>query len=205
MTGLDLGLFVLGQKTRLDQTFKHSSGSTHTASGMCSTYLVRTLLTFYILASEANKLVVISQTHFTMEAIPSHRGCTHWTCNMAEMFVCICGSWVEEQEWVLGSKTAFCCGYEGYETSWVSIAFLCVMSMYSHSCFLKFHLACFNFTCAPKNWCCKNDACSKKQCGCFFCLVLHPLLVNQNAICFSQNCLFWSDISIFARRGPTVA
>ena len=22
----------------------------------------------------------------------------------------------------------------------------------------------FYFTCAPKNWCCKNDSCSKKQC-----------------------------------------
>ena len=27
----------------------------------------------------------------------------------------------------------------------------------------KFHLTCFNFPCAPKNWCCKNDAQLGKQ------------------------------------------
>jgi len=69
-----------------------SSGSTHNASGMCSIYSARTLLIFCILASEDNESVAINQTHFTMEAIPSRRGCLRRTRDMAELFVCICGS-----------------------------------------------------------------------------------------------------------------
>ena len=106
-----------------------SSESNHMASGLCSIYQARTLLIFCILPSEANELVAVNQTHFTMEAIPSRRGRIRRTRNMAEMFVCICGSQVEEQERVLGSKTALRCGYDGCETSWVNITFLCILSM----------------------------------------------------------------------------
>jgi len=38
---------------------------------------------------------------------------------MAEVFVCMLR--VEEEERVMGSETALRCGYEGCETSWVSV------------------------------------------------------------------------------------
>ena len=82
------------------------------------------MLIFCILPSKANELVAVNQTHFTMDAIPSRRGRVHQTRDMAEMFVCICGSRVKERERVLGSKTALRCGHDGCETSWVSITFL---------------------------------------------------------------------------------
>ena len=62
-----------------------------------------------------------------------------------------------------GLQTALHGGYDGCKTSWVNITFLCILSMYWH--LKQFHLASFNFTCAPKIWCCKTDSCSKKQCG----------------------------------------
>jgi len=56
---------------------------------------------------EATELAMISQTHFTVNAIPSCQGgCTRQTRDMAELLVCICGSRVGDQEWVIGSNTA---------------------------------------------------------------------------------------------------
>jgi len=63
-------------------------------SGMCFFSLSEDLI--YLLISdpqEATELVTINQTHFTVNTIPSRRGgCTCQTCDMAELFVCICGS-----------------------------------------------------------------------------------------------------------------
>ena len=134
-----------------------------------------------------------------MDVIPSCWGPVCWTCDMAEMFVCICGSRVEEQEQVLGSKTALRCGYDGCETSWVSITFSCIPTMY-----WQFHLACFNFTCAPKNWHCENDSHSKKWCDYSrwtrF-LVFHAPCKPKIWYVFFWNCLFESNIAILGRRG----
>ena len=78
------------------------------------------------LVPEANDLVSINQTHFTMDAIPSRRGRPRRTRDMVEVFVCICGLRVEKQERIMGSKTALRCAYEGCETSWVR--FLLILS-----------------------------------------------------------------------------
>ena len=58
---------------------------------------------------------------FIVNAIPSCQGGhTHQTHDMAELFIYICGSRVEDQEQVIGLNTALQCGYEGCETSWVT-------------------------------------------------------------------------------------
>ena len=78
------------------------------------------IIYLFISDSEATELVTINETRFTMDAIPSRRGRIRRTRDMAELFVCICGSRVEDQERVIGSNTALRCGYEVCETSWVS-------------------------------------------------------------------------------------
>ena len=78
------------------------------------------IIYLFISDPEATELVTINETHFTVDAIPSRRGRVRRTRDMAELFVCICGSRVEDQERVIGSNTALRCGYEGCETSWVS-------------------------------------------------------------------------------------
>ncbi len=71
---------------------------------------------------EVTGLVSTGQDQF-MDAIPTRRGRARRTRDMTEMFVCICGLRVEDQEQVVGSKTALRCGYEGCETSWVCTIF----------------------------------------------------------------------------------
>jgi len=91
-------------------------------SGMCFFSLGEDLIYLWISdPQEATELVTINQTHFTVNTIPSRRGGrARRTRDMAELFVCICGSRVEDQERVVGSNTALRCGYEGCEMSWVT-------------------------------------------------------------------------------------
>jgi hypothetical protein len=110
----------------------------------------------YNLVPEVTESNSLNQTHFTVEAIPSRRGRPRRTRDMAEVFVCICGTRVEENEQVMGSKTALRCKYDGCETSWV-----CTMPIVRLR--KQFHLACFNFTCAPKKWRYENDTRSEKR------------------------------------------
>ena len=100
----------------------------------------------------------------TMNAIPTRRGRPRRTHGMAEVFVCICGVRVEEHWTSYGINDCQC-----RTTSWIAwwlrdilgtcIAFyFCWLIIYT-----QVHLVCFNFTCAPKNWQCENDARSKKR------------------------------------------
>ena len=73
---------------------------------------------------------------------------------------------------------------------------MCALSRSTTNIHKQFHLACFNFTCAPKIWHCKSDACSKSGAIRFF---LHSLMY---VTCFSWNFYpFWCDISILGRWG----
>ena len=102
----------VGESTpQMDPT---NTPSDNTQGGMCS-FLLR--LSILILFPEVTGLVSTGQDQFT-DAIPTRR-----TRDMTEMFVCICGLRVEDQERVVGSKTALRCGYEGCETSWVCTIF----------------------------------------------------------------------------------
>jgi hypothetical protein len=86
---------------------------------MCSLLLRHSILNLF---PEVTGLVSTGQDQFT-DAIPTRRGQACRTRDMTEMFVCICGLRVEDQEQVVGSKTALRCGYEDCETSWVCTKF----------------------------------------------------------------------------------
>ena len=72
----------------------------------------------FVLASRS-VLVATNQTEFTLKALPTRRGRTRRTRDMAEMYACIFGDIVESQARVEGSNTAMRCGFKGCGTSWV--------------------------------------------------------------------------------------
>jgi hypothetical protein len=56
-----------------------------------------------------------------MDAIPTRRGQPRRTRDMADIYACICGSVVADDQRVMGSNTALRCGFDGCETSWVCL------------------------------------------------------------------------------------
>ena len=61
----------------------------------------------------------INQTEFTLDALLTRLGWARRTCDMAEMYACICGEVVEDDMRTKDSETAMWCGYDGCKTSWV--------------------------------------------------------------------------------------
>src|ERR1700677_2806746 len=98
-----------------------------------------------------------------MDAIPTRCGQPRRTRDMADIYACICGSVVADDQRVMGSNTALRCGFDGCETSWV-----CLPTFYFGSFLIlaatdKFHLECLNFEVAPKGWRCENHARTRKR------------------------------------------
>ena len=79
-------------------------------------------------ATDTYTLVATNQTEFTLDALPTRRGRTRRTRDMAEMYACICGEIVENDARIRDSETAMQCGYDGCETSWVRYQCLCLVS-----------------------------------------------------------------------------